>query len=155
MDSPEHAAANEQAMSAEQLAARTIPDEPASARTMQIGEIAERTGMSFRTLRHYDEVGLLTPSARSQGGFRLYTDADLAKLLVIRRMKPLGYSIEEMLAVRVLTETIREQGANADPQLQVQLREAIEDANERRARLRRHLDMVDEFIGILEGHVTS
>ena len=61
-------------------------------RPMQIGELAERTGLSVRTLRHYDEIGLLRPSARTDGGFRLYTADDESRLLLIRRMKPLGYS---------------------------------------------------------------
>jgi MerR family transcriptional regulator, copper efflux regulator len=63
---------------------------------MQIGEVADRTGLSLRTIRHYEEVGLAPPSARSQGGFRLYTDDDIARLLVIKRMKPLGFSLDEM-----------------------------------------------------------
>jgi DNA-binding transcriptional MerR regulator len=63
---------------------------------MQIGEVADRTGLSLRTIRHYEEVGLAPPSARSQGGFRLYTDDDVARLLVIKRMKPLGFTLEEM-----------------------------------------------------------
>jgi DNA-binding transcriptional MerR regulator len=45
---------------------------------MQIGEAAERVGLSLRTIRHWDEVGLVVPSARSNGGFRLYTEADIA-----------------------------------------------------------------------------
>ena len=65
-------------------------------RPMQIGELAERTGLSVRTLRHYDEIGLLRPSARTDGGFRLYTADDESRLLLIRRMKPLGYSLEQM-----------------------------------------------------------
>ncbi|MET9221800.1 MerR family transcriptional regulator [Streptomyces sp. NPDC088197] len=63
---------------------------------MQIGEVAERTELSLRTIRHYEEAGLVTPSARSQGGFRLYTETDVARLMVIRRMKPLGFTLEEM-----------------------------------------------------------
>ncbi|REE95946.1 MerR family transcriptional regulator [Thermomonospora umbrina] len=63
---------------------------------MQIGEVAERTGLSLRTIRHYEEVGLAPPTARSQGGFRLYTDDDIARLHVIKRMKPLGFTLEEM-----------------------------------------------------------
>lgn len=62
----------------------------------QIGEVAKRTELSINTIRHYDEAGLVTPSARSAGGFRLYTDADIDRLLVIRRMKPLGFTLEEM-----------------------------------------------------------
>jgi len=63
---------------------------------MQIGEVAERTELSLRTIRHYEETGLVTPSARSQGGFRLYTEADIARLMVIRRMKPLGFTLDQM-----------------------------------------------------------
>lgn len=62
---------------------------------MQIGEVAERTGLSLRTIRYYGEVGLVEPSARSRGGFRLYTESDVARLLLIKRMKPLGFSLEE------------------------------------------------------------
>ena len=65
-------------------------------RALQIGAVAERTELSIRTLRHYDEVGLVTPSARSGGGFRLYTEHDIARLHTIRRMKPLGFTLEEM-----------------------------------------------------------
>ncbi|MCZ9355387.1 MerR family transcriptional regulator [Streptomyces mutabilis] len=63
---------------------------------MQIGEVATRTELSLRTIRHYEEAGLVIPSARSQGGFRLYTETDVARLMVIRRMKPLGFTLEQM-----------------------------------------------------------
>ncbi|MEV4343604.1 MerR family transcriptional regulator [Actinoplanes sp. NPDC049596] len=63
---------------------------------MQIGEAAVRVGLSIRTIRHYEEAGLVVPSARSEGGFRLYTEPDLDRLRVIKRMKPLGFTLEEM-----------------------------------------------------------
>lgn len=63
---------------------------------MQIGEVAARTELSLRTIRHYEETGLVVPSARSQGGFRLYAETDVARLMVIRRMKPLGFTLDEM-----------------------------------------------------------
>ncbi|SDS80334.1 DNA-binding transcriptional regulator, MerR family [Actinoplanes derwentensis] len=63
---------------------------------MQIGEAAERVGLSIRTIRHYEEAGLIVPSARSDGGFRLYTDPDLDRLRVVKRMKPLGFTLDEM-----------------------------------------------------------
>lgn len=112
-----------------------------SEQTMQIGEVADRTGLSFRTLRHYDEIGLLTPSARSEGGFRLYTEDDVARLLVIRRMKPLGYSLDEMHTVMRTIEG-RDDAQPLEPM--------IAEARERRDRLRRHLEMADEFIALLE-----
>lgn len=73
---------------------------------MQIGEVAERTELSLRTIRHYEETGLVTPSARSQGGFRLYTEADVARLMVIRRMKPLGFTLEEMRDLLAATDRL-------------------------------------------------
>ncbi|WP_233601161.1 MULTISPECIES: MerR family transcriptional regulator [Micromonospora] len=63
---------------------------------MQIGEAAERIGLSIRTIRHYEEAGLIVPSARSEGGFRLYTEPDLDRLAVVKRMKPLGFTLDEM-----------------------------------------------------------
>jgi DNA-binding transcriptional MerR regulator len=64
--------------------------------TMQIGEVAERIGLSLRTIRYYEEVGLITPSGRTQGGFRLYTERDVVRLQVVKDMKPLGFSLDEM-----------------------------------------------------------
>ncbi len=63
---------------------------------MQIGEVAEQTGLSLRTIRYYEEVGLVTPCARTAGGFRLYSETDVARLRLVRRMKPLEFSLEEM-----------------------------------------------------------
>jgi DNA-binding transcriptional MerR regulator len=63
---------------------------------LQIGEVADRIGLSLRTIRYYEEVGLAVPSARSEGGFRLYTEDDVERLRVIMQMKPLGFSLEEM-----------------------------------------------------------
>ncbi|WP_406059219.1 MerR family DNA-binding transcriptional regulator [Micromonospora sp. NBC_00860] len=69
---------------------------PATGRLMQIGEAAERVGLSIRTIRHYEEAGLIVPSARSEGGFRLYTGPDLDRLAVVKRMKPLSFTLDEM-----------------------------------------------------------
>jgi DNA-binding transcriptional MerR regulator len=73
---------------------------------MQIGEVAARTELSLRTIRHYEETGLVVPSARSQGGFRLYTEADAARLMVIRRMKPLGFTLDEMRDLLAATDRL-------------------------------------------------
>ena len=63
---------------------------------MQIGDVADRTGLSLRTVRHYEEVGLLPEAQRSTGGFRLYTDEAVERLLVIKQMKPLEFTLEQM-----------------------------------------------------------
>lgn len=71
----------------------------------QIGEVAERTGLSLRTIRYYEEMGLVVPSGRTAGGFRLYTDEDIDRLELVKRLKVLDLSLEstsDMLAARDL-----------------------------------------------------
>lgn len=73
---------------------------------MQIGEVAARTELSLRTIRHYEETGLVIPSARSQGGFRLYGERDVERLMVIRRMKPLGFTLDQMRDLLEITDRL-------------------------------------------------
>jgi MerR family copper efflux transcriptional regulator len=115
--------------------------------TMHIGVVAERTGLSLRTLRHYDEVGLLTPSARTEGGFRLYTGADVERLLLIRRMKPLGFTLEEMADLLDAADVLRAHPDDTDAR--GRLAAYLRSAEERREKLARTLDMADEFIALL------
>ncbi|HEY2295215.1 MAG TPA: MerR family transcriptional regulator [Thermoanaerobaculia bacterium] len=61
----------------------------------KVGELAKRTGVSVRALHHYDEIGLLSPSHRSEAGYRLYTEVDVARLQQIRSLRALGFSLEE------------------------------------------------------------
>ena len=65
-------------------------------RTYTIGEAAGRSGFSASALRYYEGIGLVEPSARSEGGYRLYDDAALARLAFIARAKQLGCSLEEI-----------------------------------------------------------
>lgn len=116
-------------------------------RPMQIGELAERTGLSIRTLRHYDEIGLLRPSARSEGGFRLYTADDESRLLLIRRMKPLGYSLEQMGELLAVVDGLA--SSPDDAALRTRFDEIRREAAERRDGLRRQLDAADEFLAQL------
>lgn len=124
--------------------------EQAAPTTMHIGELADRTGLSNRTIRHYDEIGLLHPSGRTEGGFRLYTDTDLARLLIIRRMKPLGFTLEQMAELLAVVDALETAGDDTErTRLHGQLDEYIRDTEERRAKLEQHLGMADEFLGIL------
>lgn len=85
---------------------------------LQIGEVAARTELSIKTIRHYDEVGLVVPSARSAGGFRLYTTSDVKRLLAIRHMKPLGFSLDELRQLLAALDTLN--SASAAPAKQAQ-----------------------------------
>ncbi|MCL2697112.1 MAG: MerR family transcriptional regulator [Oscillospiraceae bacterium] len=63
---------------------------------MRIGELAKKAGITTRTLRYYDKGGLLSPSQESEGGYRLYSDKDLVKLIQILMMKRLGFPLGEI-----------------------------------------------------------
>ena len=79
---------------AQKRAATAIgPEEPC----LQIGEVAERTGVTQRTLRFYEEKGLLKPPSRLEGGFRLYSEVDIQRVEQIKRLqKLLGFTLAEI-----------------------------------------------------------
>ncbi len=63
---------------------------------LKVGELAKRSGVTVRTLHHYDAIGLLTPSARSDTGYRLYTRNDVARLHQIQALRRLGLSLPDI-----------------------------------------------------------
>lgn len=117
--------------------------------TMHIGELAERAGMSLRTIRHYDEVGLLVPSGRTTGGFRVYTGDDLERLLVIRRMKPLGFTLDEMAELLRVVDGLRDADPDDARTRAARLDAFLDDARARHAKLVERAGMAEEFIGTL------
>jgi MerR family copper efflux transcriptional regulator len=124
-----------------------MEDEHASVETMRIGEVAERTALSFRSLRHWDDVGLVQPSARTEGGFRLYTEKDVERILIIRRMKPLGYTLDEMRELLDVVDALTIEPT--DPVLRARLDGIRESADLRRQKLTEQLAMADEFVQLL------
>jgi DNA-binding transcriptional MerR regulator len=69
------------------------PERPAA---WKVGELARRTGLSVRTLHYYDEIGLLSPSRRTDAGHRLYTTEDVVRLQRIKSLQQLGFSLREV-----------------------------------------------------------
>src|SRR4029453_7369515 len=65
-------------------------------RTWRIGELARQTGLTVRTLHHYDQLGLLSPLSRTEGGHRCYTSGDVRRLHRIVALRSLGISLEEI-----------------------------------------------------------
>ncbi|PVD00329.1 MerR family transcriptional regulator [Streptomyces sp. CS014] len=123
---------------------------------MQIGEVAARTELSLRTIRHYEESGLVVPSARSRGGFRLYTETDVARLMVIRRMKPLGFTLDQMRDLLDATDRL-----DADAALDADERETLlervrayqQEAAEQVENLRVQLSRAEDFEGTLRARL--
>jgi DNA-binding transcriptional MerR regulator len=125
---------------------------------MRIGEVAERVGLSIGTIRHYDEVGLVVPSARSQGGFRLYTDTDVDRLILIRRMKPLGFTLEQMADLLAVYDELSGRGTTPTAtrtELLARLVSYREDAVERCDKLRQQVSYGEDFIAMLTSRITQ
>ncbi|MFI5763110.1 MerR family transcriptional regulator [Streptomyces sp. NPDC051563] len=119
---------------------------------MQIGEVAARTELSLRTIRHYEETGLVIPSARSQGGFRLYTENDVHRLMVIRRMKPLGFTLDQMRDLLRSTDRLDGHdtlGADEREALLERVRTYEQAAAEQVEKLRVQLSRAEEFAATL------
>jgi DNA-binding transcriptional MerR regulator len=116
---------------------------------IQIGEVAEKTGLTQRTLRYYEEVGLLAPPSRLAGGFRLYSPDDVARVEQVRQLKQvLGFSLAE---IRIIVEAQEQLSA-----LRTQYR-ATPDTRQRRTVLdnaetivQRQLQVLDQKIGQME-----
>lgn len=87
---------------------------PRSAAVHQIGEVARRVDLSIRTIRHWEEMGLITPTARSSGGFRLYSDEDVARIRLLRFMKPLNLTLEQMRELLEIRERLAAGTASAE-----------------------------------------
>ena len=106
---------------------------------LRIGELARRAGLSARTLRYYEEIGLVAPARRSPSGYRLYRRDAVERLAFIRRAKAMGLSLEEVRQVLAVHD------AQGDPCVHVlelldqkerQVAEAIRELTEFREALR-------------------
>ena len=120
---------------------------------MQIGDVAEHTGLSLRTIRYYEEAGLVTPSTRTTGGFRLYSAADSQRLALVKRMKPLGFSLDEMRELlRVLDQLNDGTDSRTSDALREQLEQFAESVDERREQLKVQASAAGELAELLRTH---
>ncbi len=121
---------------------------PTNVEMHQIGEVADAVGLSLRTIRYYEETNLVPPSGRSAGGFRLYTDVDIDRLRLVKQMKPLDLTLDEMRDLLTTRDRL------ADPAAPKRVRDDLLDrlsmfadlAEERCQRLR---DQVEAGEGII------
>ena len=127
--------------------------ETMAGRHMQIGEAAERVRLSIRTIRHYEDAGLVVPSARSEGGFRLYTEPDLDRLRVIKRMKPLGFTLEEMRDLLQILDNLTTARGDERAALQDRLAMFHTAAQVRVRALREQLATAEGFAQQIQDHI--
>ncbi len=108
---------------------------------LQIGEVAERTSVTQRTLRFYEEKGLLRPPSRMDGGFRLYSEDDVRRVEHIRRLQNLlGLSLAEIKEMVEAEEMLQEIKAQYRPEW---------DVDEKKRQLRKAIDVVTQQHGIV------
>lgn len=125
---------------------------------LRVGGVAERLGVSTRTIKYYEELGLVEPEARSPGGFRLYGEESVARLERILRMKQIGYSlsaIRELISVReaakeadklTVLKTAKEHLEERERQMEARLariREDLRRAEALRGELRRDIALCE------------
>ncbi|MEU6665553.1 MerR family transcriptional regulator [Streptomyces sp. NPDC046727] len=103
-----------------------------------VGQVARFAGVTVRTLHHYDKVGLLSPGERSPAGYRLYGDADLARLQQILFYRELGFPLDEIAVI------LRDPGANALHHLRDRQRRLREEI----ARLERLAEVAEQAIEV-------
>ena len=108
---------------------------------LHIGEVAERTGVTQRTLRFYEERGLLNPPTRMEGGFRLYSEDDVRRVEQIKRLQSLlGFSLAE----------IKEMVEAEEVKLQLKAsRRPDEDIAERRQRIAKALEVTERQYALI------
>lgn len=127
-------------------------DEP----TLQIGEVAERTGVTQRTLRFYEEKGLLKPPSRMDGGFRLYSEEDVKRVDKIRRLQELlGVSLADIKEMVEAEQVLREIRAQYRPEAELaekrrQLERAIEVTHSQHAIVKQKTKQMREMETQLE-----
>ncbi len=121
----------------------------------RVGQLAEATGVTVRSLHHYDEIGLLVPSERTTGGHRLYGEADVQRLYRILALRRLGFALSEIEAVLDadrpdLRETVRRHLAQVERDL-AQQRRLRQRLAEILSTLERSVEpSVDQFIDTVE-----
>lgn len=117
----------------------------------KVGELAARTGLSVRALHHYDEIGLLSPTARTSSGHRLYGRPDVERLQQVQSLRSMGMSLDEVK--RALDDERRAPREIVRAQL-AQLRDRLAHYGrlmERLESLAHHLDAArDETVSIAE-----
>lgn len=121
---------------------------------VRIGQVADRTGLSLRTIRWYEEEGLIVPTARTDGGFRLYSEHDVARLEVIKRMKPLGFALEEMRELLTVLADL-DSGTGDRARLLDRLRMFHQAATARVTALREQLAVAEGFAADLAAQVDA
>lgn len=118
----------------------------------QIGEVADRVGLSLRTIRYYEEIGLVEPSGRTDGGFRLYTESDIERLHLVKALKPVGMSLETMSELLECADVLNGTAIDEPGEVEHRFQEVLELAHRRCDELEERLAAARRALAGLERH---
>ncbi len=110
---------------------------------LKVGELAKRTGLTVRTLHYYDSIGLLKPSGRSDSGYRLYSQADVARLHGIQALRHLGLPLNDI-------GSLFDQGSESLPLIISRQIQALDHEMAKAAELRGRLALIQDRLA--SGH---
>ena len=111
----------------------------------QIGEVADRTGVTQRTLRFYEEKGLLRPPERMDGGFRLYSENDVTRIGYIKQLQDLlGFTLSEIKDMVEAEDLLQQMSATRRPDRE--LHERLQRSEQIIGALTKQLDVVDHKV---------
>ncbi|MGJ3245179.1 MAG: MerR family transcriptional regulator [Elainellaceae cyanobacterium] len=105
---------------------------------LKVGDLAKQTGVSVRTLHYYDEIGLLSPSHRTEAGYRLYDAADITRLQQIISLRQIGFSLED------IRECLEQRSFSFDRVIELRI-----------VRLREQIELSQKLLGRLEAIAQS
>ncbi|MGN0905665.1 MAG: MerR family transcriptional regulator [Bullifex sp.] len=121
-----------------------------SEKKYKVGQLAEAAGLTVRTIRYYDEMGLLKSTERTSGGQRVYSDTDLVYIKRIMELKSLSFSLEEIRKIILLSGEDRS-GEKRRQVLLEQYREKLRESEEKARVLGEHISELRWHIRQLEG----
>lgn len=114
---------------------------------MTIGILGRATETKVETIRYYERIGLITPSARSGGNYRTYGEAELGRLSFIRRARQLGFSLDQVRALLELSNDRERDCATVDALARVHLAEVEQKLADLAALQRELAAMIDSCHG--------
>ena len=130
------------------------PASTSKVKTYRIGELGKLLDMSPRTIRYYEEIGLLNTVKRIEGGRRIYTDNDLRRLRFIQKLKLLGLSLSEMAELERIY-SIHRTNKKVLPRVVELLRHHRSEVDNRLEELHKLKEEIDSYIKRIEEKLSS
>ena len=116
----------------------------------KIGDVGKRTGVTLRTIRYYEELGLIQPTVRTKGGFRLYAEESIQRLKFIQELKMLDFPLSKIRGLFKIRE-IAQSGDEASHQMMRLLRDQQREAVKKKDQYEKMLTEISASMELVRG----